>query len=177
MEVFKMNPKKLLLTLVVFMVGSLGLATSYGNEKSESKPTSLTKKCGDKEMDTKHIEQLLKSYFAALNKSDVEGAVASYTKDGVFMPAENPTATGMEQLKTAYRHVFDTIKLNVGLKIEEIVPNGDYAYVITSSDGEITLLDKGTIVPNKSRELFVLKKIGSEWKIARYMFNSTSRAH
>ena len=67
--------------------------------------------------------------------------------------------------------MFDTIKLNVGLKIEEIVPSGDYAYAITSSNGEVTLLDKGTIVPNKGRELFVLRKVGGEWKIARYMFN------
>ena len=122
-------------------------------------------------MDTRQIEQLLKSYFVALNKSDAQAAVASYTKDGVFMPTEGPTATGLEQLKAAYRHVFDTIKLNVGLKIEEIVPSGDYAYAVTSSNGEITLLDKGTTVPNKGRELFVLRKVGGEWKIARYMFN------
>ncbi len=127
-------------------------------------------------METKQIEQLLKSYFAALNKSDADTAVASYAKDGVFMPTEGPTATGLEQLKAAYRHVFDTIKLNVGLKIEEVVPSGEYAYAITSSNGEITLLDKGTTVPNRSRELFVLKKVGGEWKIARYMFNKSSRS-
>lgn len=170
-----MNSKKLLLALLVFMWGGLGLATSYGNEKS--KHANSTKKCGDKEMETKQIEQLLKSYFTALNNADAKTAVASYAKDGVFMPTEGPTATGLEQLKAAYRHVFGTIKLNVGFKIEEIVPNGDFAYAITSSDGEVTLLDKGTTIPNRSRELFVLKKTDGEWKIARYMFNSTSRAH
>ena len=172
-----MNSKNLLLTFLIFMLGGLVPTISYGNEQSESKHVCLTKKCGDKEMDTKQIEQLLKSYFAALNKSDMQTAVAAYTQDGIFMPTEGPTATGLEQLKAAYRHVFDTLKLNVGLKIEEIVPSGDYAYAVTSSDGEVTLLDKGTTVPNKGRELFVLRKVSGEWKIARYMFNKSSRSH
>lgn len=166
-----MNPKNRLLIFLVFTLAVLGPAIGYGTEQPRSKHTNLTKKCGDKEMDTQKIEQLLKSYFVALSKSDVQAAVASYTKDGVFMPTEAPTATGVEQLKAAYRHVFDTIKLNVGLKIEEIVPSGDYAYAVTSSNGEITLLDKGTTVANKGRELFVLRRVGGEWKIARYMFN------
>jgi uncharacterized protein (TIGR02246 family) len=170
-----MNPKKLLLALLVLTLGGLGLTTSYGNEKSESKHSSLMK-CGDIEKETKQIEQLLKSYFAALNTSDAQIAVASYAKDGVFMPTEGPTATGLEQLKAAYRHVFDTIKLNVNFKIDEIVPSGEYAYAMTSSDGEVTLLSKGVTVPEKNRELFVLKKVDGDWKIARYMFNKSSRS-
>ena len=127
-------------------------------------------------METKQIEQLLKSYFAALNQSDAYTAVALYAQDGVFMPTEAPTAVGLEQLKAAYRHVFDAIKLNVSFKIEEIVPSGEYAYVITSSNGEVTILDKGVTLPEKNRELFVLKKVAGDWKIARYMFNKSSRA-
>ncbi len=170
-----MKPKKLVLAFLVLTLGGLGLATSYANEKSESRHANLTKKCGDKATEAKHIEQRLKSYFAALNKSDAVTAVASYTDDGVFMPTEGPTATGLEQLKAAYRHVFDTIKLNVGIKIEEIAPSCEYAYAITSSEGEVTILDKAVTLPEKNRELFVLKKVDGDWKIARYMFNKSSR--
>ena len=92
------------------------------------------------------------------------------------MLTEAPTAVGLEQLKAAYRHVFDAIKLNVSFKIEEIIPSGEYAYVITSSNGEVTILDKGVTLPEKNRELFVLKKVAGDWKIARYMFNKSSRA-
>lgn len=171
-----MNLKKPLLALVVFMVGSLGLTTSFANEKPEPKPTNLTNS-GDVGIETQHIEKLLKSYFAALNKSDAKTAVAAYAKDGIFMPTEGPTATGLEQLKTAYQHVFDTIKLNVSFKIDEIVLSGAYAYAITSSDGEVTILGKGVTAPEKNRELFVLKKVDGDWKIARYMFNKSSRPH
>ncbi len=170
-----MNSKKLLLALLVLTLGGLGLTISYANEKSASKHTNVTKKCGDKETEAKYIERLLKSYFAALNKSDAAAAVASYTKDGVFMPTEGPTAAGLEQLKAAYRHVFDTIKLNIDFKIEEIVPSCEYAYAITSSEGEVTILDKGVTLPEKNRELFVLRKVDEDWKIARYMFNKSSR--
>ena len=171
-----MNQKKLAANILVLILGGLALTTSYGKDRLETKRPNLTKKCGDNEMDTKQMKRLLESYFAALNKSDVETAVASYAEDGVFMPTEGPTATGLEQLKAAYRHVFDTIKLNVGFKVEEIVPSGDYAYAITSSEGQVTLLDKNITVSEKNRELFVLKKVSGEWKIARYMFNKSSRS-
>ena len=163
---------------VILMVTLSGLTTTpiYGNEKSETKSESMGAECRDMKVEIKHIEQLLKSYFAALNKSDAETAITSYAKDGIFMPTEGPTATGLEQLKAAYRHVFDTIKLNVGFKIEEIVPSGDYAYAITSSEGQVTILDKNITAPEKNRELFVLKKVNGEWKIARYMFNKSSRS-
>lgn len=125
-------------------------------------------------MDTQLIEQRLKTYFAALNHSDVKAAIGSYTKDGIFMPTEGPTAIGVEQLEGAYRSVFNAIKLNVGFTIEEIVQSGEYAFAITTSNGEVTILAKGVTAPEKNRELFVLRKENGQWKIARYMFNKSS---
>ncbi len=121
--------------------------------------------------DNTAIEATLKQYEAALNASDVDGVLALYTEDGVFMPTEAPTAVGHDQVRATYEHVFGMIKLNIAFSIDEIVQHGDFAFARTVSRGEVTVLAEGVILPEENRELFVLKKTGDDWKIARYMFN------
>jgi len=119
------------------------------------------------------IEQLLFSYRDALNASDVSKVLSLYTKDGVFMPANAPTATGEEQLKGSYEFVFKAIQIHIEFFIEEIVISGDYAYAVTNSKGSTLIHASGQTVSEENRELFVLQKDNGQWKIARYMFNKT----
>jgi len=117
------------------------------------------------------IEKLLFSYRDALNTSDVSKVLALYTKDGVFMPANAPTAKGQEQLKGSYEFVFKTIQINIEFFIEEIAVSGDLAYAVTNSKGTTLVRANGQTAPAENRELFVLQKDNGQWKIARYLFN------
>lgn len=117
------------------------------------------------------IEKTLFSYRDALNASDVSKVLTLYSNDGVFMPSNAPTAIGQEQVKDAYAFVFNAIQLNIEFFIDEIVVNGDYAFVRTTSKGTTLIHATGQRVPEENRELFVLHKAGGQWKIARYMFN------
>ena len=119
------------------------------------------------------IEQLLFSYRDALNASDVSKVLPLYTKDGVFMPTNAPTAKGQEQLKGSYEFVFKTIQIHIDFFIQEIVLSGDYAYAVTNSKGTALIHASGQTVSEENRELFVLQKDNGQWKIARYMFNKT----
>ena len=137
---------------------------------------ALTKDQNKTEMKTTEqsaIEQLLFSYRDALNASDVSNVLPLYTKDGVFMPANAPTAKGQEQLKGSYEFVFKTIQLNIKFFIEEIIVSGDYAYAVTNSKGTALIHANGQTVSEENRELFVFQKDNGQWKIARYMFNKT----
>ncbi len=146
----------------------LGLA--FWGSAPESPSTRTVKAMNDNTA----IEATLKQYEAALNASDVDGIMALYAEDGVFMPTEAPTAAGKEQVRAAYEHVFGMIKLNIAFSIDEIVQHGDFAFARTVSRGEVTVLAEGVTLPEENRELFVLKKTGDDWKIARYMFNKMS---
>ena len=137
---------------------------------------TLTKGQNKTEMKTKEqfpIEQLLYSYRDALNASDVSKVLSLYTKDGVFMPTNAPTAKGQEQLKGSYEFVFNTIQIHIEFFIEEIVVSGDYAYAVTNSKGTALIHANGQTVSEENRELFVFQKDNGQWKIARYMFNKT----
>lgn len=124
------------------------------------------------------IEIVLKDYFNALNNSSVSEALAQYSADGVFMPQEAPTSTGHKQLKAAYEHVFNTLDfINMGFTIDEITIENNFAIVRTSSLGNLKILANNMIIEGaKHRELFVMQKINGDWKIARYMFNTTAPA-
>lgn len=122
----------------------------------------------------KSIEVLLKSYEAALNASDTEAVLKLYAEDGVFMPSEAPTSLGKTQVEAAYNYVFSQIKLNIEFAIDEIEVAGEFAFARTISRGTTDVLAAGITVPEENRELFVLKKVKDDWKIARYIFNKMS---
>ncbi len=137
---------------------------------------TLTKDQNKTEMKTTEqsaIEQLLYSYRDALNASDVSKVLPLYTKDGVFMPTNAPTAKGQEQLKGSYEFVFKTMKIHIEFFIEEIVVSGNYAYAVTNSKGTTLIHANGQTISEENRELFVFQKDNEQWKIARYMFNKT----
>ena len=119
------------------------------------------------------IENLLNEYRKSLITSDANLAQSLYTKDGIFMPTEAPSAIGSENILQSYRYIFSQIHLNIEFFIEEIEVEGSMAFAVTSSKGTVKILANGVEAPEANRELFVFEKVGEEWKIARYMFNKT----
>jgi uncharacterized protein (TIGR02246 family) len=122
------------------------------------------------------IAGVLKAYEAALNASDVAQVEALYTPDGVFMPAGFPTAEGEDAVRASYTAIFGMIQLNVRFTIDEISVHGDWAIARTRSVGTVKVLATGTAAAEENRELFVLRRTGEGWKIARYLFNKPSQS-
>jgi uncharacterized protein (TIGR02246 family) len=119
------------------------------------------------------IEDLLRAYGEALNASSLENILPLYATDGVFMPANALSATGLAQLSESYAFIFKTIQLHVAFHINEIVVSNDLAFATTTSKGTTRIHATGETVAEENRELFVLQKENGQWKIARYMFNKT----
>ena len=151
--------------LFLFHLQNIGMAQTLTNGQNKIEMKTTTEKSA--------IEKLLFSYSDALNASDVPKVVPLYTKDGVFMPTNAPTAKGQEQLKGSYEFVFKTIQIHIEFFIDEIVISGDHAYALTNSKGTALIHANGQTVSEENRELFVFEKDNGQWKIARYMFNKT----
>jgi uncharacterized protein (TIGR02246 family) len=158
--------------LGVFIVATIISANEVVAQESTSQKVVGTKSKGGI-LEQKKIEQLLAKYEQALNQSSTEAVLPLYTKDGVFLPAEAPTAEGTAQIKASYDHVFSTIKPEIKFDIEEVVVSGDYAFAKTLSRGKATVLESNITQPEENRELFIFRKDAGEWKIARYMFNKS----
>ena len=161
---------KRITTIAAMLITSLTLPSEIfsQNLNKQSKTTTM-----NTQSERAAIEKMLFSYRDALNASDVNKVLPLYTRDGVFMPTNAPTAAGKEQLKASYEFVFKTIQLNIEFFIDEVTIIDDHAYALTNSKGTTLIHASGQTVAEENRELFVLVKEEGQWKIARYMFNKT----
>ena len=125
--------------------------------------------------DADAIRTLLKGYETALNASDTDGVMKLYADDGVFMAQHNDSAVGRVQVEAAYDAVFEAIDLNVVFDVAEIeVIASDWAFARSNSSGTITLNATGDEIAESNQELFLLRRVDGDWKIARYAFSTTN---
>ena len=123
------------------------------------------------------ITQQLRSYEQALNNADIEAVMRLYGEDSVFMPQNSLPVIGRNAVRTAYRQVFDAIKLNIRFEIDEIRPlSTDWAYARTRSNGTVKVLASGQAqAPEANQELFILHRADDgQWRFARYIFSTTN---
>ncbi len=123
------------------------------------------------------ITSVLRQYEKALNASSTSGCVKLYAPDGVFMAQHFHTANGTEAVTEAYNQTFAMITLTVEFDIIEVVPiSSDWAFARTASAGSVKMTN-GNSSKEANQELFVMKRVESEWKIARYCFCTTNPPH
>jgi len=120
------------------------------------------------------INDVIHHYEKSLNASDTETILNLYGKDPIFMPQHAPAQVGRDQVRAAYEHVFDAIKLNIKFTVYEIEEFGDLAYVRTSSAGTTTIRENDAIVNEGNNELFVFRNEDGDWKIHRYIFSTSN---
>jgi len=114
------------------------------------------------------------TYRDALAASDEIAVTDAFTADGVVLPPSSPTATGADAVKANYEAVFEAVELDLQFAIDEVVIDGDYGFVRSTSLGTVKVLATGESGPELNRELFVVNKKDGKWKIAFYMYNKTN---
>lgn len=127
--------------------------------------------------DTQAIGLQLQSYAKALNASDVEAVMQLYATDAVFMPQHSLPAEGRDAVRTAYRHVFDSIQLDINFTIDEVaVLSHDWAYARTRSSGTVKVrASDQPPAAEANQELFLLhRESDGQWRFARYIFSTTN---
>ena len=127
--------------------------------------------------DTQQITRVIQNYGKAMSDSNIEGVMALFAEDAVFIPSGHATATGKKAVKAAYESELSKIDLDVTVKIDEIFHHGDLAYARSRSLGQLTIIATGKKKSTKDyRAFFVMRKINAEWKITRFTFNFASKS-
>ncbi|KAK0956391.1 hypothetical protein LTR91_022398 [Friedmanniomyces endolithicus] len=122
--------------------------------------------------DTDGIKKTLNAYRDNLVASNVEGCVQLYTSDGVLMAPGYETQVGHDAIKQWYTNIRKLVTLDVEFDIHEAVAiTEEYGFARTSSAGTLKINVTGVTRKEANQELFVMKKVEGEWKIARYCFN------
>ena len=145
----------------------VGIGVSYAIFTSGSMMES-----GMMEGDEAKIRELISVYQIALNNEEIEKISTLYSKQAIFMPPEIPAINGVEEIVLTYEYLFSQFDFELEFDIKEVVISENFAYVLSNSEGTITLESSGTEETSKNQEIFILIKEGDDWKISRYMFNS-----
>ncbi|KAK1080386.1 hypothetical protein LTR33_005588 [Friedmanniomyces endolithicus] len=124
--------------------------------------------------DTDGIKKTLNAYRDNLVASNVEGCVNLYASDGVLMAPGYETQVGHDAVKQWYANIRKLVTLDVEFDIHEAVAiTEEYGFARTSSVGTLKINATGVTRKEANQELFVMKKVEGEWKIARYCFSES----
>ncbi len=127
--------------------------------------------------DTDAVAAVISRYQDAANRSDTDAVIALYTPDAVFMPQNSPPSVGIDAVRAAYAVMTQAITLDIRFTVAEVRQVApDWAFLRSTSAGTVKLLANGQTVPEANQELFILQKLGGEWRIARYAFSVTTPA-
>ncbi len=118
------------------------------------------------------IQNLIQTYQSSLNEADVDLVRAVYADDAVFIGQPFPTATGVEEIVALYADFFSKLDFIVQFDVQEIELSGDLGFVRTRSHGTIVPKGQNPEGSEGNREIFVVKRVGGEWKFFRYIFNA-----
>lgn len=118
------------------------------------------------------IANVISSYEAALNASDVEAVLTLYGENPTFMPQHAPAQVGRKAVWQAYTNVFSAITLDIDFTLHELEVNGNTAWARTSSSGSATLRSNSLKSVEGNNELFVFKHENGQWKIHQYLFST-----
>ena len=122
--------------------------------------------------DEAKIRELISGYQIALNNEEIEKISTLYSEQAIFMPPDVPAIKGVEEIVLTYEYLFSQFNFELEFDIKEVVISENFAYVLSNSEGTITLESNETEETSKNQEIFILIKEGDDWKISRYMFNS-----
>jgi len=126
------------------------------------------------EQERASVQAAVAAYFSALDKSDLDGAIAAYTPDAVLTLQGLETAKGTAQLRKVYADAFKALRFASTHTYDEVRVYGDEAFVRTTSGSQTTVLATGEVMQERYREFFILKNIDGQWRIDRYMNNRLS---
>jgi len=116
-------------------------------------------------------EQLLARYAEALNAANTTLLPTLYTADGVFMP-DGVASLPASALADKGDSFFIKSHLHIRYAVEEVTSGGEYAFVQATARTATINRATGQEVACTSRDFFVLRQEGQDWKIYRYLFNS-----
>jgi len=169
-----MNDPALRLQMVGHMTENLEASEMMKKMMGSEMMSGSMMESGMMEGDEAKIRELISVYQIALNNEEIEKIPTLYSEQAIFMPPDVPAINGVEEIGLTYEYLFSQFDFELEFDIKEVEILENSAYVLSNSEGTITLENAEAEETSKNQEIFILIKEGDNWKISRYMFNSLS---
>ena len=122
----------------------------------------------DKEQIRVVVEEI---YTGNVRARDLEGYGKMYTNDALWIPPDRADRSGIPEIVEGFASEIANQNVNTTSIAEEIEVMGDFGYVVGISHATIYPMDGSPSKEVKFRVLWLMKKEGDIWKIARQIWN------
>jgi len=112
---------------------------------------------------------ILDKYADAFRAADVEALARLFTAHGSYMRSGEPAAVGREALRTAYRQIFERIRVDMTFDIQEAAKYADIGWLRATSVARVKVLTTGKEGPFPYNNLVVFEPEEGVWKIRSYI--------
>ena len=171
--------EKMLIAAATALLLSLGLLCP-GRDKAQDGGTSgAFRYSGDHQTAQvqKQVKAVVERYQDGLNTGDFSKIRPLFAADAVAEWNDKATVVGIDAMAKPYADLFKAIKFDTDFQYDAVDILGDTAIVRTHHPvGQTELFIKdGSKKLDFNREIFVLRRIDTQWKIILYTFNTQPR--
>jgi uncharacterized protein (TIGR02246 family) len=117
--------------------------------------------------ETRIRELLEEQYPKYLNSGDVDSYVTLYGDDVVWAVPNLPDATSREQIGSLLGKILSKVTQTVEVTVDDLIVDGDLAIATALATGTVARKPDGEAQPLALRVMWVLRQIGTDWKIIR----------
>lgn len=119
-------------------------------------------------------QQVVDTYFYALNNNDASTIVGLFHERSVYMEDNGNSMEGQNSIKNQLNALFSQIQHHATLTHSTISINGNIAIIECEAEVKLKIHETGIELPVIDHDLFVLIKINEQWKIDKFVNNGNS---
>ena len=110
------------------------------------------------------------------NARDLEGVLAGYTEDVVWLPPSGEPVAGKDAIRSRYEDLFSTHEINLRSVTAEAFAEGQVGFVRGSTTGTLTPLDGEPIVPVSDKFIAMVRCDSGHWRVSHLMWSPLPQA-
>lgn len=118
------------------------------------------------------IIKRVNDYAETITRTNIESLADFYTVDGVFIPDNYNTIRAVELNGNKAKNFLTSNEFKIEFSVKEVAISMDFAFVTAIAKSSSKNKQTNEKIVRTSRDFFVLKKVDTEWKIFRYLFNN-----
>lgn len=125
------------------------------------------------EADVEAIRAVLANNASVIAAEDLDGWLAQFTDDAVFMNPNAETLLGVEASKQYAFPVFEQFDHEISITVDEVEVCGDWAFARWSFVWDFTPKVGGETIQEKGKELWIFKRqADGTWKCSHIIWNT-----
>jgi uncharacterized protein (TIGR02246 family) len=121
------------------------------------------------------IKALLENNAVVISSEDLDGWLAQFTDDAIFMNPNAETLEGIEASRQYAQPFFEQFDNDMAITVDEIEVCGDWAFARWSFIWKFTPKAGGDTMQEEGKEIWILKRQADDsWKCSHIIWNTDS---